>query len=184
MCPDSTGTLFTVPRVNHVATLLHDYHFIHMLHLYPHVVWSLLITCWDNQKLQFPRKKFNAMIDKIKILLLYVLKINRLLKRLCLNMMKNIRIISDDLSIGFSRIVLHAEWSGGKSGWKREQNVELWSPVTRRDGENPICQAICPVTKFKSQSTLRTGVGRYRGLKGGIKCPCREGFKVDSDNTW
>jgi len=51
-------------------------------------------------------------------------------------------------------------------------------PVARRAGENPICQAICPVTKFKSQSTSRIGQEgeRHRGMVsprgGGIECPC------------
>lgn len=68
---------------------------------------------------------------------------------------------------------------------KNARNVELWSPVTRRDGENPICQAIRPVTKFKSQSTLRTEGGRHRGAKRGGESNVLAGggFKVDSDNT-
>lgn len=44
---------------------------------------------------------------------MYMLKINGLIKRLSL--MKNIQTISDGLSIGFSRIVLHVGRGGGKS---------------------------------------------------------------------
>lgn len=51
-------------------------------------------------------------------------------------------------------------------------------------GENPICQAICPVTKFKSQSTLRTGevvdaVGVRRG-ESNVLAGIGEGARVGS----
>lgn len=86
--------------------------------------------------------------------------------------------VSDSRPIGFQGIAVREE--GTKR--QREKGVGgrpsgVWGPrggtllivatlarrvESPRLGENPICQAICPATKFKSQSAFRLVCGRWR----------------------
>jgi len=92
-----------------------------------------------------------------------------------------------------SRMLWRCESRFRQEGRGKARGVSI-EPVAHHAGENPICQAICPVTKFKSQSTSHIGQEgeRHRGMvpeswrnRMSLRITTRErGTKVDSNNTW